>query len=172
MLTELLAPLRLPERLLEALDELRPLRLELTRVREQTEPLAELLPALQQLEEALGTRLDAVLAVVAALESEESHLNRTTKELGSEVQAVQAALAPVNERLATIERAVGQLVAEVGTMRETLVGLKDDIQPTTGLRGDRGVMERARDVFTGGNDEQERPAPPGSASGPQQEPPT
>ncbi len=199
MLTELLAPLRLPERLLEALDELRPMRLELTRVRKQTEPLAELLPALealdelrpmrleltrvrkqteplaellpalQQLEEALGTRLDAVLAVVAALESDESHLNRTTRELGLKVEALSDVLAPVNDRLATIERAIGELVAEVGTMRETLVGVKDDIQRTTGLRGDRGVMERARDVFTGGNDEQERPDSQGAASGPQQE---
>jgi len=169
VLTELLAPLRLPERLLEALDELRPMRLELTRVRKQTEPLAELLPALQQLEEALGTRLDAVLAVVAALESDGSHLNRTTRELGSKVEALSDVLAPVDDRLATIERAVGELVAEVGTMRETLVGVKDDIQRTT---GERGVMERARDVFTGGDDEQERPDSQGSASGPQQEPPT
>jgi len=202
VLTELLAPLRLPERLLEALDELRPMRLELTRVRKQTEPLAELLPALQpldelrpmrleltrvrkqteplaellpalqQLEEVLGARLGTVHEVVAALESDESHLNRTTKELGVKVQALSDVLAPVDDRLATIEHAVHELVAEVGTMRETLGGVKDDIQRTTGLRGERGVMERARDVFTGGNDEQERPDPQGSASGPQQEPPT
>ncbi len=28
-------------------------------------------------------------------------------------------------------------------------GVKEDIQRTTGLQGDRGVMERARDAITG-----------------------
>lgn len=110
MLAGLLAPLRLPERVLEALDQLRPMRLELTRVREQTEPLADLLPVLE----------------------------------------------PVGERLATIERTVQELAAEVKAFHETLTGVKDDIQRTTGLRGERGMMERARDVLTGGNQEQDR----------------
>jgi len=53
LLAGLLAPLRLPERVMDALDslaeaarEVSPMRSELTRVREQTEPLAELMPAL------------------------------------------------------------------------------------------------------------------------------
>ena len=52
----MLAPLRLPERVIDALDslaeaarEVGPMRSELTRVREQTEPLAELMPALERL---------------------------------------------------------------------------------------------------------------------------
>ncbi len=166
VLTGLLAPLRLPERVLEALDELRPMRLELTRVREQTEPMTELLPALKRLEEGLGARLDAVHGVVAALESEESHLNSTTKELGAKVGALSDVLAPVDDRLDTIERTVQELAGEVRTLRETLVGVKDDLQRTTGLRGDRGVVERARDALTGGNQEQDRPGSAGSGDGP------
>lgn len=72
---------------LVALDELRPMRLDLTRVREHTEPLGDVLPALEHLEEVLGARLDAVYDVIVALESDESHLNRTSIELGGGVQA-------------------------------------------------------------------------------------
>lgn len=200
MLSGLLAPLRLPERVLEALDELRPMRLELTRVREQTEPLGELLPALQSLEDdlgariggvhdelrpmraeltrvqeqtepvlellpalqrlqdVLGTRLDAVHEVVVALESKESHLNRAIEEMGTKVATLTDALAPVDDRLVTVERTVHGLAGEVRGIHEILVGLKEDIQRITGLRGDRGVMERARDALTGAKDEKETDA--------------
>ncbi len=123
----LLAPLRMPERVLEALDELaelRAIRLELTRVREQTEPLAELLPALERLNEDLGSRLDAL----------------------------HEALAPVDERLATIERTTGGLATEFGALHETLRGVQEDIKRMSGLRGERGVAERARDRIVGGKE--------------------
>ncbi len=123
----LLAPLRLPERVLEALDELaelRAIRSELTRVREQTEPLGELLPALEGLNEDLGTRLDA--------------LHET--------------LAPVDERLATIERTTGELAGEIQALHETLRQVNEDIQRMSGLRGERGMAERARDRLVGGKD--------------------
>ena len=156
MLAGLLAPLRLAERVLEALDELRLMRLELTRVREQTEPLGDLLSALQRVEDVLGTRLDDVREVVVALESHESHLNRTTIELGAKVGILSDVLAPIDARLATMERAMQELAGKVGAIHETLVGVKDDIQRTTGLRGEPGMMERARDVLTGGNQERDK----------------
>jgi chromosome segregation ATPase len=197
VLSGLLAPLRLPERVLEALDELRPMRLELvrvrkqteplgdllpalqhleddlgariaavndelspvraelTRVREQTEPVLDLLPALQRLQDVLGTRLDAVHDVVVALESEESHLNRAIKEMATKVATLTDAVAPVDDRLVTVERTVHGLAGEVRSIHETLVGLKEDIQRITGLSGERGVMERARDALTGTKDEKE-----------------
>ncbi len=155
MLAGLLAPLRLPERAVEALQELRPMRQELTRVREQTEPLADLLGALQSLEQELGTRLSAVHDVVTALESDESHLNLTTKELGAKVAVLSDVLTPVDDRLVSIERAIVALAKDVGTILETLVGVKDDIQRITGLRGGRGLVERARDAVTGGNQEED-----------------
>jgi chromosome segregation ATPase len=236
VLAGLLAPLRLPERVLEALDELRPMRVELTRVRKQTASLGELLPALQRLQDVLGARIDAVHDVVdelrtlpaelvrvreqtellpglqrlqdvlgaridavhsvvedlrpmpaelvrvreqtelqpslqrleevlgdrlealhdvvVALEGDDSHLNRTTKEMGEKVTVLSAALTPVDERLVTIERCVETLAVEVKTIHETVDGIKGDIQRITGLRGDRGVVERARDALTGSNDEQ------------------
>ncbi len=159
MLAGLLAPSRLPERVLEALDELRPMRSELTRMREQTEPMGDLLPALERLKDALDTRLDAVHDVVVALESEDSHLNRTSIEMGAKMGALCDVLDPVGDRLATMERAIHELKGEVEAIHETLVGVKDDLQRTTGLRGDRGIVERARDALTGGNDEEDRPTP-------------
>ena len=155
VLTGLLAPLRLPERVLEAADELRTIRKELTQVRRQTEPLNDLLPALASLEEALGNRLELVHDVVMALEGEDSHLHRTTSKLATQVEAISEILAPVNGRIATIERAVHEVAREVATINETVVALKDDVQRITGLRGERGIMERARDAITGGNKEEE-----------------
>ena len=149
ILSGLLAPLRLPERALAALETLAetaqnlgPMRSELTRVREQTEPLAgllpamkrlhkqteplaELLPALERLEERLGTRLDSVHEVVVALESKDSHLNAT----------------------------VADLLREVAVMHKTLNGLQDDVQSVTERLPDasRGPLEKARDVLSGGS---------------------
>ncbi|MBA3358908.1 MAG: hypothetical protein H0U20_05580 [Thermoleophilaceae bacterium] len=148
ILAGLLAPLRLPERTLEALDalveavgNLGPMRSELTRVRKQTEPLAELiptlerllkqteplaelLPALERLEETLATKLDSVHEVVETLEAEDSHLNTT----------------------------VADLARGVAAMHKTLSGLQDDVQSVTDRLPDasRGPLEKARDVLTGG----------------------
>ncbi len=238
VLAGLLAPLRLPERVLEALDELRPMHMELARVRRQTASLGDLLPALQRLQDVLGARIDAVHdvvdelrtlpaelvrvreqtdllpglqrlqdvlgaridavhgvvedlrpmpaelvrvreqtdlqpslqrlqdvlgdrldalhEVVVALESDESHLNVTTRDMGTKVEVLSNALEPVGDRLVTIERAVQALAVEVGAIHETVGEVKEDIQRITGLRGERGVMERARDALTGNNDEQDK----------------
>ena len=164
MLAGLLAPLRVPERVLDALGELRTIRSELTRVREQAEPLGELLPALERLQDVLVTQLDGVRDVIVALESQESHLNRTSISLGEKVGTLSDVLEPVGSRLATIEDAIQELKGEMGAIHETLRGVKDDIQRTTGLRGERGVMERARDALTGGGEEEDTPNSPESAS--------
>lgn len=149
----LLAPLRLPERTLEALDalvkavgNLGPMRSELTRVRKQTEPLGELIPALERLhkqtkplgelipalerlEESLGTRLDSLNEIVVALEGDDSHL----------------------------VAAVGGLDRKVAAMHKTLTGLQNDVQSVTDRLPDpnRGPMERARDALTGSSSDEE-----------------
>lgn len=66
------------------------------------------------------------------------------------------ALTPVDDRLAIIERAVQTLAVQVGEIHETVATVQSDIQRITGLRGERGVMERARDALTGSNDEPEK----------------
>ena len=149
----LLAPLRLPERTLEALDalvkavgNLGPMRSELTRVRKQTEPLGELIPALERLhkqtkplgelipalerlEESLGTRLDSLNEIVVALEGDDSHL----------------------------VAAVGGLDRKVSAMHKTLTGLQNDVQSVTDRLPDpnRGPLEKARDALTGSSSDEE-----------------
>lgn len=125
----LLAPLRLPERAFAAFEELagsaselRAIRSELARVREQTEPLAGMGTALERINEDLVTRLGALHDV----------------------------LAPVDEHLATIERTVGELAGEMGALHESLHHVQKDIQRMSGLRGERGMAERARDRIVGG----------------------
>ena len=150
MLAGLLAPLRLPERVVEALESLADaagnldaIRAELILVRKQTEPLGELLPALhgiqqqveplgellpalERLEGRLGTRLDAVHEVVVALEGDDSHLSQ----------------------------AVGELQGELAAMHVTLRGLQDDVQRVTERLPDpsRGPLEKAKDALTAGGD--------------------
>jgi len=132
VLTSLLAPLRLPERVIEALEslaeaarELGPIRTELTRVREQTEPVAELLPALNNLEEELTRRLDGLQEVIVALEGDESHLNLTVR----------------------------KLVDELAGLHKTVGGLQGDVERITDRLPDpeekRGPLEAARDVLSG-----------------------
>ncbi len=156
VLAGLLAPLRLPERVIDALDslveatrELSPIRTELAhvrkqteplgellpalerleerieRVREQTEPLGELLPALEHVEEALGTRIESLHELLGALEGPDSYLNKTVAELHGEVSA----------------------------MHKTLHGLQDDVQSVTDRLPDanRGPLQKAHDVLTRGD---------------------
>lgn len=167
ILRSLLSPLRLPERLLEAVDalaesarELGPVRSELTRVADQTESLGGLLPALDAIRDELGERLTAVLEVVRALESQESHLNREVGALGGKVDAVSGALDPVGDRLEAIEHGTDRLAREVDSIHQTLRGVQHDIQRITGLRGERGAMERARDALIGRREELRGSNPP------------
>ena len=148
MLAGLLAPLSLPERVIDALDslvdavqELGPMRLELTRVREQTEslaelmpaverlikqtePLSELLPALESLKKELREELQQLRELIVALEGDESHLNVTA----------------------------GKLVDELLAMHKTLAGLQDDVQSVTERLPDpsKGPLQKAQDALTGG----------------------
>ncbi len=158
MLGGLLAPLRVPERVLEALDalvastrELSPMRSELTRVREQTKPLAEMGVMLERMNEELGAKLDGVHGVVVEMESERSHLNLTSIELGAKVGALHDALAPVDERLATIER-------EVGAIHETLTGYRTTSSACLACGGNAGSPSAPATVSSARTTTTDRPA--------------
>ncbi len=129
VLEGLLAPLRLPERVLNTLTgaarDVGLIRSEVTRVREQTEPLDGLLPALERLERGLEARLDALGEVVGALENEESFLNKS----------------------------VMQLARELGALHKTVAALQDDLQRVTEhLPDGRGPLQAVRNAFTSDGD--------------------
>ena len=134
LVTDLLAPLRLPGRLVaalesavDALQEVRPIRADVGRIRKQSESLDELLPALESLKADLGGRLDGLHHLVETLEGVEEHMDTTVADLGRQLTAV----------------------------HQTVLHLQDDVQRITNRLPDPnepGPLERARDALTGGGD--------------------
>lgn len=161
----LLAPLRLPERIFDALGQgadaldelvqslqsLPAIRAELIRIRESTETLTQRVATLDRINDNISSRLDAVLIVLKALEDERSHLNRSVHGLYEKLDALHDDLAPVDDRLITIEHAVKELAAETSTIRGGVLEAKDNIESITGSKGERGPLERVRDKVTGGD---------------------
>lgn len=84
-----------------------------------------MISAIRDLGHNLETRLDSLHDVAAALESEDSNLNKTVHELGR----------------------------QVATMHETITGLQGDIQRITERLPDpsRGPLDKARDMLTSGD---------------------
>lgn len=134
VLTGLLAPLRLPARLLgavemavDALADVSLIRSEVVRIRQQSESLDELLPALNALKHDLGGRLDSLREIVNGLEGIESDLDTT----------------------------VAGLVNQLGALHQTVLTLQDDVQRFTDRLPDPdapGPLERAREALTGGSE--------------------
>ena len=147
MLAGLLAPLRLPERVIDALDslveatrELSPMRSELARVREQTEPLADLLPAVERLID----QTEPLSEVVPALESAKT-------ELGEQLERLQELIVALEGEESHLNLNAVKLVDELVAMHKTVDELQDDVQSVTERLPDasRGPLQKAHDVLTG-----------------------
>ena len=130
LVSELLAPLRFPERVVAAiesmavkLEDLRPMRAEVETIRERSSDLGELLPALDSMKTELAERLDRVQTVAERLEAVESELDAR----------------------------VGELCQEMGAMHGTVASLQNDVQRVTDrLPGSgRRPLEKAREVLAG-----------------------
>ena len=98
----------------ESLPELMPA---VERLIKQTEPLSELLPALESLKKELGEQLERLRELIVALEGDESHLNVTA----------------------------GTLVDELVAMHKTVSGLQNDVQSVTERLPDpsKGPLQKA-----------------------------
>ena len=130
----LLAPLRLPERVAVAIEEIagavrdiRPMRAEVETIRNQSADLDELLPALTSMNRDLGARLENLHECIVELEGIEKGLDEQ----------------------------VGELCREIAAMHRTVGGLKGDVEHITERLPSPnapGPLERARDVLTGGGD--------------------
>ena len=159
LLAGLLAPLRLPERALDALEglveaagNLGPMRSELTRVREQTEPLGELLPTLEHLEESLSTQLDSLHKQTEPLGELLPALEHLEERLGTRLDSVHEVVVELESEDSYLNSTVADLNREVTAMHKTLRGLQDDVQSVTERMPDasRSPLEKAKDVLTGG----------------------
>ena len=130
LLGGLLSPLRLPERVVNAiediaerLEDVRPMRENVETIREQSSDLAELLPALTSMKEDLGGRLDSLHECIVELEDIEKGLDKR----------------------------VADLCQEITAMRATVEGLQGDVERITERLPDPeapGPLERARDLLT------------------------
>ncbi len=164
VLAGLLAPLRLPERVIEALESLAeagrhlgPMRAELTRVREQTEPLPDLMPALDRVLEHTAPVPD-LLAVTERI-SEQAEplagllpaLERLEERIATRLDSLQQVVAALEGQDSYLNEALGELCGEVTAMHKTISGLQDDVQSITERLPDptRGPLEKARHVLTG-----------------------
>lgn len=85
------AALRLPEIAIDALSELRPMRDELVRVREQTASMPKLLPAIERMEASitdLSRRLGALETTVDALARDVSAMHDALSDMKSNVEQI------------------------------------------------------------------------------------
>jgi chromosome segregation ATPase len=171
ILSGLLAPLRLPERALAALETLAetaqnlgPMRSELTRVREQTEPLSELMPAMERLVKQTEPLSELMPAMERLLKQTEPlaellpALQRLEENLGTRLDSLHEVVVALEGDDSHLNAAVGELHREVAAMHKTLYGLQDDVQRITDRLPDptRGPLEKARDVLApSGNEEKE-----------------
>ena len=164
VLNGLLAPLRLPERVIDVLEslaeaarEVRPMRAELTRVREQTEPLAGLMPAAEQI---LG-HTERVLAVAERISRQAEplaqllpSLERLEEGLGGRIDGLSEVVGSLESEESHLNQRVVELVGELRVMHETVTGLKGDVETLIARMPDsnRGPLERARDALTSSSD--------------------
>ena len=171
ILSGLLAPLRLPERALAALETLAetaqnlgPMRSELTRVREQTKPLSELMPAMERLvkqTEPLGELMPAIERLLKQTEPLADllpALQRLEENLGTRLDSLQEVVVALEGDESHLNAGVRELQREAADINETLSGLKGDIKRITDRLPDpnRGPLEKARDVLGGSGDEEKQ----------------
>lgn len=169
MLAGLLAPLRLPERVMESLEslveagrELAPMRSELTRVREQTEPLSGLMPAIEKVLEQTKGVPEVARAVKQISRQAEPlaellpALNSLEEALTTRFDHLQQVAAGLEGRESHLNTSVRKLSEELVEMHETIRGLQGDVERLTDRLPDpgerRGPLETARDVLTGSGD--------------------
>ena len=134
ILAGLLSPLRLPERVVvaiegiaEQLEDLGPMREEVEAIRHKSNDLSALLPALSTIKEDLSVRLDRLHECIIELEAIEAGLDKL----------------------------VAGLCEEITAMHRTVGALKDDVERITERLPDPnapGPLEKARGVLTGGGD--------------------
>lgn len=165
MLAGLLAPLRLPERVIDALEslaqagrEVGPMREELTRVREQTEPLAELMPAVEQLIKQTEPVPDVLRAVEQIREIAEPlsqllpALESVKEELGGQLKRLQEVIAALEGEESHLNTTAGNLIDELVALHKTVAALQEDVQSVTERLPDpsRGPLQKAHDVLSSG----------------------
>lgn len=166
LLGGLLSPLRLPERVIRALEslveaaqEVAPMRSELTRVREQTEPLPALKPLLERIDKQTE-QLAELLPVVEDIREQAKPLaellpalKHVEDALGTRIESLGEVVGDLEGKDSHLNKTVGEIVGELGEMQETLRALQDEVKSVTDhLPDSRGPLQKAKEVFTSDDD--------------------
>ena len=161
LLSDLMAPLRLPERALEALDALAgaagvlgEIRSELATVREQTEPLAELIPiakAIKRQVDPMPPTVERISAQAEPLETLLPSLESLERAVVERLEAAQATMQSLERQESQLNERVESLGDQIVSLHRTVSGLQGDVERITERLPDptRGPLEKARDVLTG-----------------------
>ena len=168
LLSGLIAPLRVPERALEALigaaGDLAAIRSELSTMREQNEPLAQLVPLTKEIKariEPMPPTVERISGQAEPLEELLPALERLERAVVERLEATQETMKAIERDEARLNDQVSKLCGEIGTLKETVSGLKGDVERITERLPDptQGPLDKVRDALTGRGD-----SPPGDGS--------
>ena len=157
----LLAPLRVPERALEALvnaaGALREVGSELSAMREQTEPLGELVPLTKELKalvEPMPPTVERISGQAEPLQDLLPALVRLEEAVVGRLEAAQETMKAIKRDEARLNEQVENLCSEIGDVKGTISTLKDDVERITERLPDpsHGPLDKVRDVLTGRDD--------------------
>ena len=168
ILSGLLAPLRLPERVMKALDSLAaasehlgPMRAELARmgeeiprVRKQTEMVPDLPPLVERISEQAEPLAKLLPALEGLEEALVERLDGVEKSLGEKLDAVHEVIVALEGDESHLNKTVAALAEEIARMHTTITALQDDVQRATDRLPDpdaQGPLAKARDALTGGD---------------------
>lgn len=133
---------------------------ELTRVREQTEPLSGLMPAVEriirqtEMVPEISRTVERIREQAEPLGELLPALKRLEERLGGGIDDLHETIVGLEGEESHLNKSVRELVEELRGMHKTVEGLQDDVQRITDRIPDptRGPLEKARDVITGGGD--------------------
>ena len=158
LLSGLLAPLRVPERALEALADaagaLREVRSELSAMRKQTEPLGELVPLTRELKgivEPMPPTVERISGQAEPLEDLLPALVRLEQAVVGRLEAAHETMKAIERDEARLNEQVETLCGEIGDLQRTVSGLKGDVEQITERLPDptHGPLDKVRDALTG-----------------------
>ncbi len=161
LLSGLMAPLRVPERALEALagaaGVLGDIRAELIAVREQTEPLAELVPLTREIKALVApmpVTVERISVQAEPLAALLPTLDRLERAVVQRLVVTHETIEALERHEATLNDNVEKLGAEIAGLHRTLAELKEDVERITDRLPDQahGTLEKARDFLTGSGD--------------------
>lgn len=174
MLDTLLAPLRLPERAVDALGRVAPdvaalreeiskglgtleertsflvehlqlLRTDVAVVRESTSCVPEATARLEKTVDGMGGKLDRLDEAVGTLHGDLTELCAHVEGLGKQLETVAAATSPLQAHAANLDQSTSRLSEQVVSMQETVEGLKGSVEEVTkDLPGSSGSGPVAR----------------------------